>query len=128
MTERKRRISALPPEQPPYLVILDTSFGVAGLKGRVTYVKPADSRLRVRWGVGSPPADYNKEGGGVIFVAGQSASPPPADENPSIQVFNGNYAYQEGLAGAEWLMLVMILPKGHVLGDSNPAPAGSRLF
>ena len=118
----------MPPEQPPYLVILDTSFRDARLEARAEYVKPAADRLRVRWGVGSPPRGYKKEGGGVVFVADQTDSPPPPDESPPISVANGRFTYAEGLAGAQWLMLVMLLPSGFVLSDPHPAPDGSRLF
>ena len=111
----------MPPEQPPYLVILDTSIGVGRVQGRVEYLKPTKDRLRVRWGVGSPTAGYQKEGGGVVFVADQSATPSPPDENPSVQIVNGQYVYQEGLAGAEWLMLVMILVSSKNSSRSPPS-------
>ena len=112
-------------------MIVDTSFGKnRRLKARVEYVTPAEDWkwLRVRWGVGSPPRGYRKEGGGVVFVANQSDSPPPADENPSIRYVDERYEFSEGLADADWLMLVMILPKGYVLNTPEPAPDGSRLL
>jgi hypothetical protein len=118
----------LPPEQPPYLVILDTSFGDDGLKGITLYVTPVSDRLRVRWGVGSTPRGYKKKGGGVVFVAGYSHSPPPPDKNVSIARHDGRYVYSEGLAGAPWLMLVMILPAGNILTEPIPAPDGAHLF
>lgn len=118
----------MPPEQPPYLVILDTSFEEDGLKGKVEYVKPAEKRLRVRWGVGSPPRGYRKKGGGVVFVADYSDSPPPPNETPAITPHKKRYSYSEGLAGAPWLMLVMILPAEHILTKPSPVPDGSHLF
>jgi hypothetical protein len=118
----------MPPEQPPYLVILDTSFRDHVLVGRVEYVKPAETRMSVRWGIGTPPTGYTREGSGVVFVAHQSSSPPPPDEHAAIRKDNGSYSYQEGLHGAKWLMLVMILPRGRVLGDGGPAPDGTCLF
>jgi TIR domain len=119
--------TVLPPEQPPYLVILETSIGAGRIQGRVEYVKPSQDRLRVRWGVGLLPEGYQKEGGGVVFVADQS-KPIPPDENPPIRLDNGYYVYPEGLGGADWLMLVMILPIGYILSDSIPPPDGSHLF
>ncbi len=118
----------MPPEQPPYLVILDTFFGDDGVRGKVEYVTPVSDRLRVRWGVGSPPRGYKKKGGGVVFVAGQGGSPPPPDNNASITVDGGRFTYSEGLSGVPWLMLVMILPPGQILTEPSPAPDGSHLF
>jgi hypothetical protein len=124
----------MPPEQPPFLLILDTSFGetplgAADLKGRIEYLQPKADRLFVRWGVGSPPAGYKEEGGGVVFVAGQSANSKPPDENPPIgTIAHNRYVYEDGLDKAEWLMLVMILPRGFILGDPRPEPAGSRMY
>ena len=119
----------MPPEHPPYLVILDTSFSSEKvLAGRAEYID-ANETLSVRWGIGSPPTGYAEEGGGVVFVAKQSPHRSPPDENASIELRHGRYFYQEGLrGGAPWMMLVMILPPGHVLGDATPAPAASRLF
>jgi len=118
----------MPPEHPPYLVILDSSFSSENiLVGRAEYIE-ASGTLSVRWGIGSPPAGYTEEGGGVVFVANQSTRRSPPDENARIEPRQGSYFYQEGLTGAPWMMLVMILPPGHVLGDTTPAPAASRLF
>jgi hypothetical protein len=119
----------VPPEQPPFLVILETSFGAAALRGKVKYVQPKSGLLRVRWGVGSPPAGYKKEGGGVVFVADQRADPKPPDKNPPIEkIAVDRYVYEDGLDIAEWLMLVMILPVGFILSDPRPEPAGSRIY
>lgn len=118
----------MPPEHPPYLVILHTAFSNENvLVGRAEYIE-ARGTLSVRWGIGSPPAGYTEEGGGVVFVANQSLRRSPPDENARIELRHGRYFYQEGLTGAPWMMLVMILPPGHVLGDASPAPAASRLF
>jgi len=118
----------MPPEHPPYLVILDSSFSSENiLVGRAEYIE-ASGTLSVRWGIGSPPTGYKEEGGGVVFVANQSPRRSPPDENAAIELRGGHYFYQEGLTGAPWMMLVMILPPGHVLGDATPAPAASRLF
>lgn len=118
----------MPPEHPPYLVILDTSFSSENvLVGRAEYIE-ANGTLSVRWGIGSPPTGYKEEGGGVVFVANQSPGHSPPDENARIESSHGGYFYQEGLTGAPWMMLVMILPPGHVLGDATPTPAASRLF
>jgi TIR domain len=118
----------MPPEHPPYLVILHSSFSNGNvLVGRAEYIE-ALGTLSVRWGIGTPPTGYIEEGGGVVFVANQSPRRPPPDENARIELRQGHYFYQEGLTGAPWMMLVMILPPGHVLGDASPAPAASRLF
>ena len=118
----------MPPEHPPYLVILDTAIaGERALVGRAEYIE-AQTTLSVRWGIGSPPAGYAAEGGGVVFVANQSPHRSPPDEHVEITLRDGRYSYQEGLKAAPWMMLVMILPPGRVLDASTPAPAASRLF
>src|SRR4030095_78360 len=117
----------MPPEHPPYLVILDSSFSSENvLIGRAEYVE-ASGTLSVRWGIGSPPPGYKEECGGVVFVANQSPRRAPPDENAWIEFRDGRYVYQEGLT-APWMMLVMILPSGHILGDATPFPAASRIF
>lgn len=118
----------MPPEHPPYLVILHSSFSNENiLVGRAEYIE-ASGVLSVRWGIGLPPPGFTEEGGGVVFVANQSPGRSPPDENAGIERRHGCYFYQEGLKDAPWMMLVMILPPGHVLGDANPTPAASRLF
>ena len=118
----------MPPEHPPYLVILHTAFSDEQvLVGRAEYIEGSGA-LSVRWGIGFPPPGYTEEGGGVVFVANQSPHRSPPDENASIERRQNHYYYQEGLTGALWMMLVIVLPPGHVLGDANPAPAASRLF
>lgn len=119
----------MPPEQPPYLVIADTSFAPEGLVARVEFVMPSTKRLRVRWGVGSPPEGYLARGGGVVFVADANSHPPPPEERRAIQFKDGSYVYHEGLGDADWLMLVMIFPPGRVLADpAAPTPHGYHLF
>jgi hypothetical protein len=120
----------MPPEHPPYLVILDSAFSSQHvLGGRAEYVEAdATGKLSVRWGIGAAPPGYREEGGGVVFVANQNPQHPPPDENADIQFRHGRYSYQEGLTGAPWMMLVMVLPPGHVLDIATPAPAASRLF
>lgn len=121
----------MPPELPPFLVILDTFFDEKVLKGKVEYVKPPETgpdSLKVRWGVGSPPVGYEPRGGGVVFVANSSDSPPAPDERVIHRV-NGRYTFSEGLPrGTPWLMLVIILPRKHTLARPNPPLAGSHLF
>jgi hypothetical protein len=119
----------VPPEQPPYLVILDTSFLGEELVGRSEYILQLSDPLSVRWGIGTPPNGYTPEGGGVVFVSHQNPTRSEPDEHAPIQQ-NGKltYSYQEGLGAAPWLMLVMILPPDHALAQSNPPPDGSRLF
>ena len=119
----------MPPEHPPLLFILDTSFRDGLLHGRTQYIAAnrEDEPLSVRWGIGSPPPGYTVEGGGVVFVANERRY-FPTDENAAIQQ-NGplSYSYAEGLL-VPWGMLVMILPTGHSLAESDPTPDGSRLF
>jgi hypothetical protein len=117
----------MPPEQAPFLVILDVSRGSAGVTGTVEYVQPENNTLRVRWGVGSPPPGYVAKGGGVVFVSGAKSAPKPPDEAPNINLRGDQFTYSEGFDGAGWLMLVMVLPQGEELTDVTPPPAGSRL-
>jgi hypothetical protein len=79
----------LPPEQPPYLVILDTRFGDDSLKGKVEYVTPAKSAgipefVQVKWGLSEAPRDVGK-----ALRAAPRRSPLPfdADETPEFGVF-----------------------------------------
>ncbi len=119
----------MPPEHPPLLFILDTSFRDSQLVGRTQYIEAKTDKvpLSVRWGIGSPPPGYTVEGGGVVFVANQRRY-LETDENASIQPKGPlSYSYEEGLE-VPWGMLVMILPTGHALAKSNPTPDGSRLF
>jgi len=120
----------MPPELPPFLVILDTCFDDSLLKCKVEYIKPSEmgpDHLKVRWGVGSPPVGYSPRGDGVVFVAnGCNASPAP-DERVIHRV-DGRYTFSEGLpSAAPWLMLVVVLPRGHTLVRPDPPLAGSHL-
>ena len=117
----------MPPEQPPFLVILDISRGSAGVTGTVEYVEPEKDTLRVRWGVGLPPPGYVAKGGGVVFVSGAKSDSKPPDEAPNINQRGDRFTYSEGFDTAAWLMLVMVLPQGEELTDVTPTPAGSRL-
>jgi hypothetical protein len=117
----------MPPEQPPFLVILDVSHGSAGVSARAEFVQPKETLLRVRWGVGSPPSGYLVKGGGVVFVSGERSEPKPPDEAPNLNMSGEWFTYSEGFDGAPWLMLVIVLPQGQELTDVTPAPAGSRL-
>ena len=121
----------MPPELPPFLVILDLFFDDSLLKCKVEYVKPAETGsdgLKVRWGVGLPPVGYEPRGDGVVFVANGSRSNPAPDERVIHRVA-GRYTFSEGLPrGAPWLMLVVILPQGHTLVRPDPSLAGSHLF
>jgi len=121
----------MPPEFPPLLFILDTSFRDNVLVGRTQYIDadPDQGSLKVRWGIGSPPPDYTVEGGGVVFVANQRQYRETEENAPIQQKGPLSYSYEEGLQGeGQWAMLVMILPIGHALAESNPTPNGSRLF
>ena len=109
-------------------MILDTSFRDGLLTGRTEYIEASpDEKLSVRWGIGSPPLGYKAEGGGIVFVANQTKYREPDENAPIQQKGTLSYSYEEGFDG-EWAMLVMILPIGHALAESNPKPAGSRLF
>jgi hypothetical protein len=66
-------------------------------------------------------------GGGVVFVSGAKSHPKPPDKAPNINLCGNRFTYSEGFDGAEWLMLVMVLPQGEELTDVTPPPAGSRL-
>ena len=61
----------MPPEQSPFLAILDVEVGGQGVSGRVEYAKPVawHEYVRVRWGAGTPPSGYSPMVDGVVFVA-----------------------------------------------------------
>src|SRR4030095_635772 len=104
----------MPPEHPPYLVILDSSFSSENvLIGRAEYIE-ARGTLSARGGIAPPPPGYKVEGGGVVFVSNQSPRRAPPDENAWIELRDGRYVYQEGLT-APWMVVVMILASGHTL-------------
>lgn len=117
----------MPPEQPPFLAILDVSRASTGITGTVEYVQPEIDTLRVRWGAGFPPPGYVTKGSGVVFVSGAKWNPKPPDNAPNFNLDGDRFNYSEGFDGAEWLMLVIVLPRGEKLIDVMPPPAGSRL-
>jgi hypothetical protein len=120
----------MPPERPPYLAILDASFDGDELKVEAEYfdTPDADARLLVRWGVGEPPAGYERDQKGVVFVAGAIAPRRDLEEPPTgFNSGSGLYSYSEHVDGS-WMMLVLILPVGQTLSESDPAPSGSRIY
>lgn len=124
----------MPPELPPFLVILDAALDDNQLRGRAEYIEPEVglTNIRVRWGFGAPPAEYKEEGAGLVFVADQRAQPRAADEHAPIRPIEGDrYAYSEGLGNAPWFMFAMVLPAGYTLAhpdEPSTAPHGSRIF
>jgi len=117
------------PEQEPLLVVVDLRFKGDELIGDIEYYdaqSPPDL-VRIRWGFGEAPEGYHPVGKGVAFAADFSRRPDALGE-PIPQDDQGRYSYAEGLGPAPRFILVMILPPGKTLDETNPQPNSSRTF
>lgn len=127
----------MPPEQAPFVAILDLRKTRTGVDGTVFYEEPEDpaGEVRVRWGVGSPPTGFEAVAGGLLFVKDHKDEKRAPETAPSLSYEAGDEAgeetgelmYSEGFAGAPWMGMYVFLPVGYELVDATPKPRGSRL-
>lgn len=129
------------PESPGNLVVLDFFLDDGGLKCRVDRFDPVragESRpeyLDVSWNALEAPPGWVPAGGGAVFVLAPQGYTQPDGYRHTTYVArperpNGRIGWKHPVMG-DSLMLVMILPPGHLLGDltdADPAPSAAKVL
>jgi len=122
------------PEAPGNLVLLNLQFQDDELTGTVERISPpqeqfSQGRLRVRFDAPTKEQGFFPVGDGVSWIStpkdfvhqlpeSLGTVPSPGD----LRFYYNHVAYGEGL------MLLLILPEGYTLADSDPVPRGAKLF
>lgn len=120
------------PEAPGNLVVLDLHFRNADLTGSIERVTPpqegyVEGWLQVRFDARTKEPGFVPVGGGAVWVRapkGYLFSP----RESAGQISHGDSEYfHNNVALGDGLMLVLVLPKGYTLADSQPVPRNAKI-
>ncbi len=122
------------PEAPGNLVVLNLSFQGDELTGTVERVSPSQEglsqgALKVRFDARTNEQGFYSVGNGVAWVSQPTNYvQSPCERAGKIPSPGGLQFYYNHVAYGDGLMLILILPKGYTLSESDPVPRGVKEF
>lgn len=121
------------PEQPAWLRVYDF-HGTSDPPATLYYFEPSPGRsaLRIRWEATHTPEDFVPVAGGVVHASDDGTAILPQMGVTPEHVGGGlnvsRFRWREGSHGLTNSMLVLVLPRGHVLRNASIPPLRAKLW